>query len=566
MSNSGTHRSARRHRASRIGRALAAAASLALIGAAGAVGFRLITGEGLPEIVTGGPCQPQRIRLVVDPKIAATVTEATSDLSPWLDDDCVRVAVTAQDSATTAEEVARAEGHGFSSRPDLWLPDSTTWLNLASDTKAGAARIVGDATTVATSPSVIALRSDTAETLGWPDEEPTWEQLLALPEDDIRLAASELDRQAAGIASVAALTEGSGGALEDVANRVTLPLLGARTPAQLAADDQADAVPASEQEVLSANQAAGDRVLVAAYDPALGAALDYPLVRIDNSGGEDTDALDTAYDAVSEALRAEATADLLQQAGFRTPAGELAQMYDEREGVQGDAKLSSAKEPSGETIRSTAKEWNTAGRRARLLVLVDRSGSMAELVPGTVESRATLAQASLTELVQGAAPDSDIGLWTFTTGLGTTDYAELIPTGPMDQPVTGEDTPRRGALLAAIPGLDPVPDGATPLYDSVLAAFRSAQGGFAYGRFNAVVVVTDGRNEDPGSISLPTLLDTLRLEFDGIKPVRIVTIAYGEQADVATLRLIADTTGGRSYQALTSDEVSEAFTKALADL
>jgi hypothetical protein len=61
-------------------------------------------------------------------------------------------------------------------------------------------------------------------------------------------------------------------------------------------------------------------------------------------------------------------------------------------------------------------------------------------------------------------------------------------------------------------------------------------------------------------------LDTLRAEFDGIKPVRIVTIAYGEQADVATLRAIADTTGGRSYQALTADEVSVAFTKALADL
>jgi len=124
----------------------------------------------------------------------------------------------------------------------------------------------------------------------------------------------------------------------------------------------------------------------------------------------------------------------------------------------------------------------------------------------------------------------------------------------------------REALLSAINGLDPVIGGSTPLYDSVLAAFRNAQRGFAYGRFNAVVVITDGRNEDPGSITLTTLLDSLRLEYDGIRPVRIVTIAYGQDADVATLKRIADTTGGRSYEALTGDQVTAALATAIADL
>jgi hypothetical protein len=114
--------------------------------------------------------------------------------------------------------------------------------------------------------------------------------------------------------------------------------------------------------------------------------------------------------------------------------------------------------------------------------------------------------------------------------------------------------------------LDPKVSGGTPLYDAVLAAYRNAEANFAYGRLNALVVITDGRNEDARSISLGRLLDSLRLQFDGVRPVRIIAIGYGREADTATLGRITDITGGRTYRALTANEVDRAFAQALANL
>jgi hypothetical protein len=80
------------------------------------------------------------------------------------------------------------------------------------------------------------------------------------------------------------------------------------------------------------------------------------------------------------------------------------------------------------------------------------------------------------------------------------------------------------------------------------------------------MVITDGVNQDPGSLSLNQLLTDLRREFDGIKPVRIITVAYGADADLGVLRRIADVTGGASYQAPTAADVAPLLAKALADL
>jgi hypothetical protein len=142
----------------------------------------------------------------------------------------------------------------------------------------------------------------------------------------------------------------------------------------------------------------------------------------------------------------------------------------------------------------------------------------------------------------------------------------LVPTGSLSSTVTPGGPTRRDALLSAVSGLDPQVSGSTPLYDAVLAGFRDAQSDFAYGRLNALVVITDGRNEDDESVSLRRLLDELRLEFDGVRPVRIIAIGYGGQADTSTLRRITDITGGRTYRALTADEVDTAFARVLANL
>ena len=139
-----------------------------------------------------------------------------------------------------------------------------------------------------------------------------------------------------------------------------------------------------------------------------------------------------------------------------------------------------------------------------------------------------------------------------------------MPLGSVSGEVDG--TTRRAALSRAVARLRPEVGGGTGLYDTTLAAFRSASDSYAYGRLNAVLVITDGQNEDPGSISLTGLLDSLRREYDGVRPVRIITIAYGADADVSVLQRIADVTGGATYRTVDAGDVGPLFAKALAEL
>jgi Ca-activated chloride channel homolog len=185
-------------------------------------------------------------------------------------------------------------------------------------------------------------------------------------------------------------------------------------------------------------------------------------------------------------------------------------------------------------------------------------------LPGSTLSKMDLAKLSLGAVVRQVAPDTDVGLWTFTSS-ARQDYRVRVTLGPVNGAVG--DRSRRAALADAVNRLAADPRGGTGLYDTTLAAFRSASQHYLYGRLNAVLIVTDGRNEDdPKSISLTTLLKALRTEFRASQPVRIVTAGYGKDVDKATLARITSETGGRSYSAVVADQVAPLLAAALAQL
>ena len=105
--------------------------------------------------------------------------------------------------------------------------------------------------------------------------------------------------------------------------------------------------------------------------------------------------------------------------------------------------------------------------------------------------------------------------------------------------------------------------GGTGLYDTTLAAFRQVKEGYDPDFINSVIVFTDGSNEDPDSISLDELLETLRAEQDPTAPVVIVTIGITEDADAAVLQQISAATGGSSYLARNPAEIPNVFVNAL---
>ena len=87
--------------------------------------------------------------------------------------------------------------------------------------------------------------------------------------------------------------------------------------------------------------------------------------------------------------------------------------------------------PDDKQVRSAINAWSALGRRGRVLVAVDSSGSMAGTLPGSTTTKSRLAQQALSAVVSSIAPDSDMGLWTFTASRKR-DYRVLVPLGPAD--------------------------------------------------------------------------------------------------------------------------------------
>ncbi|GMA85035.1 hypothetical protein GCM10025868_02850 [Angustibacter aerolatus] len=80
-----------------------------------------------------------------------------------------------------------------------------------------------------------------------------------------------------------------------------------------------------------------------------------------------------------------------------------------------------------------------------------------------------------------------------------------------------------------------------------------------------MVLLSDGRDDDPGSIGLEKLLRTLERERDTAHPVRVYTIAYGGQADRASLRRIAQATQGRSFEASSPADLQRVLLASLTE-
>jgi len=191
---------------------------------------------------------------------------------------------------------------------------------------------------------------------------------------------------------------------------------------------------------------------------------------------------------------------------------------------------------------STARGMlGTLGRGSRILAVVDVSSSMAEQVPGSGLTRLGVTVEAASAGLSLLPARSEAGLWEFSTDLGPDrDYRELVPIGPV---AGGHAT----ALAKNLAGLRPIPNGSTGLYDTVLAAVRRVQSGYDPTKTNAVVLLTDGANQDPQGLELTELLDRLRAEEHPSRPVPVISVAYGPDSDAGSLRAISDVTGGATY-------------------
>src|SRR4029077_4963973 len=116
--------------------------------------------------------------------------------------------------------------------------------------------------------------------------------------------------------------------------------------------------------------------------------------------------------------------------------------------------------PAQGTVTATLDQWQGIRKRARVLLLFDVSDSMGDLSDPrdtNSPSKLALAKRDLLNALSEFAPDDEVGLRIFTTGLPggpSSDWADVVPIGRFDR--------QRGALTHAIRAL--TPRKGSPLY------------------------------------------------------------------------------------------------------
>jgi Ca-activated chloride channel family protein len=221
--------------------------------------------------------------------------------------------------------------------------------------------------------------------------------------------------------------------------------------------------------------------------------------------------------------------------------------------------------PAPQVVAAALESWNAARKRSNVLAVYDISGSMKEPVPGTGGTKIDLVKKAALAALPLFAPETQLGTWVFSTNLeGRQDWHELVSIGPAEAKLPNGKT-RREVLAGALSGLQ-ASNGDTGLYDTTLAAFRAVKRSYAPGRLNIVVLLTDGINDDPdGGITKDELLTRLKAE-QGNRKIAIITVAFGADADVATLRQISQQTNGITYVIKDPRDIVRLFTEAITKL
>ena len=543
----------------------------ALVGAGAILGAVLAATATLVALHGGSdsPCDVATpLRIVASPAVAPAIQEITKrDIDPA----CITIRVVAQNAADASAELAAGSG---SDTPALWVPDSSLWPKLARQDAAahgGTPPRIEERGALAMSPLVaVASRRDAAE-FGWPDTRPGWQELIGGPVPTTigdplgtteGLSTLMVVRQLLGNPDGTPRPELVGALL--AVGRDAVSTMRAAYDRFGTASDAGLAFTASEQSVVTYNRAAGRTPVVAIYPREGTVAMDHPLVRVVRDG--EPPEVGAAADAVEVVLRSASATATFQAAGFRAPDGTFDLTSSFSSATPGTGPLSGIDParptlvtlPLVEQATEVLRTWSAVTLDVRMLALIDVSGSMDAGSGAAGRTRIELARDAARTALQLYPDTTDVGLWAFSIQQAPpNDWAELVPMGRLGT------AGHRAALDAAVTSLPSRTTGGTGLNDSVLAAYRALRDAYDPGRINSVVLLTDGRDEDPDGVDEDTLLRTLLAEADPARPVSVMAIGMGPDVDFAALQRIAAATGGKAYLASDPADIRGVFLDAI---
>ncbi|MGH3711936.1 MAG: substrate-binding domain-containing protein [Micromonosporaceae bacterium] len=542
--------------------------------------------------------KPQQTTIVSSPTLARILDNLArrwADSAPAVGDECVSIKVVSKNSTA----VAQALGPDWDPRqdgpqPHVWVPDSTAWLKLAS-AREEAARLIPDRQpSLARTPAVIGMPMPMAKALGWPKADLSWSRLgsdlsgggaaqewarRGHPEwGPFKIGMTNPVTSTAGLHALMAISDSDDDGRITDAERQTLTALSrsmhvyADDPSKIVGeltkrDSGGDkkvlpylsAFPILEQEVRAYNDT-NPRVPIAAVYPTDGTAdADYPYLTLEASWSSKTQK-ETARQFLSFLRGPEGRQTFLDNF-FRDPNRAAGKNLTIGYGVQPRLETLPRAVLVPESVSLTVASWVASNRPTNVLFVLDVSDSMTRPVRGTPDDRVGIARAAMVRAVSLLSGQARAGLWAYASKLdGDRAHLELTSLGPLNDKVDGQS--RRGALKDDLDGLAAGGSDASHTYDVATDAYRHVLDHYVPNAANLVVLISDGK--DSGSrLKLREVVAKLKAKDTAKKPVHLITIGYGADADVKSLAQLAGATRGHSYHAAYETDINALLITAL---
>ncbi len=436
-------------------------------------------------------------------------------------------------------------------------PDSSLWLDQldrrwgeAQQVSEGAIApsLLGESVRFAVSPVVIAAWEDVARGLGWPDQPVGWQDIQRRATEDPNFRWSHPSTNVASglLATLAEFYAGAGKTRglteEDAIAQSTLDYVSAieRTVKfygegeaaimqriQQEGRDFLDAFVAQEHLVVNHNRQDPLHRLVAIYPSEGTLWADHPLALLETAGV--TDNQRQTWRALRDFVQSPEAQRIVLESGFR-PADLSVSLANSpiapSNGVDPSQPQTTLQVPGPAVVDVVQNVWQYTKRKANVFLVVDTSGSMEG-------DKLAAAQAALAEFLDQIKGDQErVGLVEFSSTVNN--IVELDELGD-----------NRSELEQSIGALQAY--GNTALLDGVRTAYVRLQQENDPERINAIVVMTDGR-ENNSYITLGQLQREIESGNASGVPVVIFAIAFGDDADYDVLRTIAESSGGQVRQ------------------
>ncbi|MEW9551284.1 substrate-binding domain-containing protein [Nonomuraea sp. NPDC050783] len=515
------------------------------------------------------------LRVVATPDIQPALNKIAGNYNKAMhsiDSKCVDVTVAKEPATRTANALAAGKASA-----DFWVADSSLLLESVRATGSGGAELPQPEGSVALSPVVLATARTSAAKLEG-TLKPSWTAMIEAanvanvdgPGRKVRVLALDPQKSSAGLAALMAAAGAAKAAKQDKA------LVGAlkELSGQLASDSSAllasltvksgSRVPvgvASEQAVYSHNTRKPEAPVIALYPEEGTLSLDYPIMVLT----KDPQTLKAAAGFKKE-LTGEPAKKVLRDAGFRSTDGKAGDALSKEKGFT-PAAPQALTPPDAAAVARMVQTWSRLNLGTRLLTLLDVSGTMALPVPGTGMTRMQAINKIATEGLGLFPPDSEMGLWTFSTHLDERgrDWKELVTVGPVSEQING--TLRKDILVRTFAQIQAKATGDTGLNDTVKAAYTQLTRTYKEDKINTLLILTDGAgNDDPdGGLSNAGLLQFLRSTYNPKRPISILLIAFGPEAEKGKQQMdaLARATGGEAYIAKDVLQVRDFFLQGM---